>query len=516
MKKSKVVQKPTCVIYARVSTVEQKEEGYSLDAQLALLKDYARSKGFVVLGEYTDADSGSRTGRSVFGQMLELLREAGPSCAIVCEKTDRLYRNFSDMVKVDELGVELHFVKENIVVGPNSRSSDKFMHSIKVCLAKHFSDNLREEVRKGMTEKAKQGIYPSMAPIGYCNVQRGNKRVIEPDPHFAPLVRQVFEAYASGEVALEGATSLAKNIGLSTRSGHTMARSAIARMLVNPLYVGIVHWGGVDYQGVHEPIVPQELFHAVQRMMKGRTTNAGFGGTHEFPYRGLMSCAYCGCAITSEIKKGTYVYYRCTGMRDRHCPGMKAVREEALTDQFASLLEGLVLSPVHLEQLKQALKESLSEESAVRRAHTQRIAQGIDRLKIKLERAYLDRLNDRVSDEVYESVRQKLESELAGLDVQRQALDSAVTNYYDLGLRLLELAQTAHFRFNAAEPDTKRKILIELLATADYCDRQVQVSLKSPFNVLLERNVQRLNSGTQTAASENWHPGQESNLRPTA
>ena len=70
---------------------------------------------------------------------------------------------------MDELDLEIHFVKENVVVSQDSRSSEKFMHGIKVLMAKNFIDNLSEETKKGMLEKAEQSIYPSFAPIGYKN-----------------------------------------------------------------------------------------------------------------------------------------------------------------------------------------------------------------------------------------------------------------------------------------------------------------------------------------------------------
>jgi DNA invertase Pin-like site-specific DNA recombinase len=85
-----------------------------------------------------------------------------PACrTLLVEKTDRLYRNMKDLVSVDELGLEIHFVKENVVLSRDSRSAEKFMHGIRVLMAKNFIDNLSEEVRKGMTEKAETGIWPS-------------------------------------------------------------------------------------------------------------------------------------------------------------------------------------------------------------------------------------------------------------------------------------------------------------------------------------------------------------------
>lgn len=69
-------------------------------------------------------------------------------------------------------------------------------------MAKNYIDNLSEETRKGMIEKAEQGIYPSCAPLGYINVECNGKRIIQPDPVIAPEIRKLFEWYATGNYSL--------------------------------------------------------------------------------------------------------------------------------------------------------------------------------------------------------------------------------------------------------------------------------------------------------------------------
>jgi len=91
---------------------------------------------------------------------------------ILVEKTDRLYRNIRDWVTVDELDVAVHFVKENAVVSKTSRSSDKFMHGIKVLVAKNYIDNLSEEVKKGLREKAEQGHWPGLRTLATSTTAR--------------------------------------------------------------------------------------------------------------------------------------------------------------------------------------------------------------------------------------------------------------------------------------------------------------------------------------------------------
>src|SRR5580692_12234336 len=121
--------------------------------------------------------------------MIRHLKKHPDIRAILVEKTDRLYRNLKDWVTLDEFDIEIHLVKEGIVLSRGSRSSEKFMHGIKVLMAKNYIDNLSEEARKGMQEKAEQGIWPTRTPLGYNNVEGPDgKRIIAPDPETGSLI----------------------------------------------------------------------------------------------------------------------------------------------------------------------------------------------------------------------------------------------------------------------------------------------------------------------------------------
>src|SRR6059058_3300047 len=101
--------------------------------------------------------------------MVTYLKRAGTCRVLLVEKTDRLYRNFKDAVTIEELKIEVHLVKEGQVLSEHSKSSDVFMHDIHLVVARHYVANLKEEVNKGMHEKAAQGTYPARAPFGYIN-----------------------------------------------------------------------------------------------------------------------------------------------------------------------------------------------------------------------------------------------------------------------------------------------------------------------------------------------------------
>ncbi len=194
------------IIYARVSSKEQESEGYSIPAQTKLLHEYATKSGYVVDKEFVDVETAKRSGRTQFNKMFTFLNENKSVKHILVEKTDRLLRNIADYALIDKLieqsDFTIHLVKENVVLGRDSRSNEKFIFGIKALMAKNYVDNLSEETKKGMLEKAEQGIYPSFAPYGYINIVENGRKVLRIDPETAPYVKRMFELYATGIYSL--------------------------------------------------------------------------------------------------------------------------------------------------------------------------------------------------------------------------------------------------------------------------------------------------------------------------
>jgi hypothetical protein len=100
---------------------------------------------------------------------------------------------------VKDWGLTIHLVKEGEILSPDSRSSQQLFHGIRVLMARNFSLNLGEETIKGMTEKARAGIYPSFARVGYRNADGADgKRIIVPDPDAGSVITGMFERFAAG------------------------------------------------------------------------------------------------------------------------------------------------------------------------------------------------------------------------------------------------------------------------------------------------------------------------------
>src|SRR5215831_18136103 len=384
------------VAYARVSSKEQEKEGFSIPAQLKLLKDYAVAQGITVAKEYVDVETAKQTGRIAFGEMIAHLKAQPSIRVLLVEKTDRLYRNLKDWVTVDDLEVEIHFVKEGVVLSRGSRSSEKFMHGIKVLMAKNYIDNLSEEARKGMQEKAEQGLWPTVAPLGYRNVAGADgKKIIEPDPESASIISRLFEWYATGTLSLKEAAQKARAAGLVYRkSGTSVPVSTVHATLRNRLYMGEFEWSGRIYYGKHQPLVTRELWERVQGVLDGRHAKKHRRVKHNFAFSGLIACGHCGCSIVGEIKKQRYVYYHCTGYKGR-CDE-PYVREETLEWQFSDLLGRLSFDDEALEWVREALHASHADEKREHEGAIERLQAEHKRLQSRLDAMYVDKLDGKV------------------------------------------------------------------------------------------------------------------------
>jgi site-specific DNA recombinase len=195
----------------------EEREGFSIPAQLKLLREYAATQSLLIAREFVDVETAKQTGRASFGEMIAHLRTHSSVRVLLVEKTDRLYRNLKDWVTVDELDVEVHLAKEGVVLSRGSRSSEKFMHGIKVLMAKNYIDNLSEEARKGMQEKAEQGIWPTKTPLGYqkCHRSRRQEDHLRRSPGGAPH-RQAVRVVRDRHAFAEGAG--ARGAGSGTRA----------------------------------------------------------------------------------------------------------------------------------------------------------------------------------------------------------------------------------------------------------------------------------------------------------
>jgi site-specific DNA recombinase len=468
-----------CVVYARVSTKEQAEEGYSIAAQLKTIREFCSREGLEVAAEFVEADSASKRGRAQFAAMCEYFREHPDVRLVVAHKLDRLTRNYADALKLEELGVKDRYVVSDFPDGP----AGELARDVNLAVAKHYSNNLRQEVKKGMAEKVAQGGWPHQAPVGYRNDKETRTLVV--DQLTAPLVVHAFERYASGSVSLSALADELHAMGLRMRSGAKLYPSAIDKMLKHPVYCGLLRWKGELYPGAHVPLISRELFDAVQEAFApNRTKNNA--QKRSFVLRDFLYCAECGAKITAGAAKG-HTYYRCTHGKGE-CSQRAYIREEPLMAEVADVLERIAIGP--------DIVEALVEEARVREAGAETVtarerATLAEALEVNARRAsaLLDRLlDDVIAKDVYNVKAAELEEERRALELRLTRLETVPEGLSQQVEAFARTAADAYMDFQNADEPMKRRVLSDVLCYLTVEDSHIgSYQYKGPLG-LLERS----------------------------
>jgi site-specific DNA recombinase len=482
------------IIYARVSSKEQENEGFSIPAQLKFLRDYALKNEFQIVQEFVDVETAKAAGRKKFGEMLSYLTQ-NPRCRVlIVEKTDRLYRNFRDCVTLEDMDVEIHLPREGQIICKEAKSQAKLVHGIQVVIARNYIENLKEEVKKGMREKAEQGIYPSRPPLGYLNNKL--EHTIEIDPRKAPIAKRMFELYASGQHSL---TSLHHT--LKKEFGVQLHRAYLDRLLKNPFYRGQFYWEEKLYPGTHKPLVSADLFDHVQDVFRGH--NRPRYKSHDFPYRGLLTCAYDNCKITAEIKKQRYTYYRCTGYRGR-CD-LPYFREEEIGDRLGQILKDIHIPDDVLEQLQESLANDKGRDEEARKLQDERLTQHLALVHRRMDGAYQDKLDGKISEELWMRKSAEWQSEENQIRASMRDLQTIRPERSLDAARILELANKAYFLYVKQDHAERAKLLRIVLSNCGIDAVSLYPTYRKPFGVIFRR-----------AQNEEWRARGDSNARPLA
>ena len=481
------------VIYARVSSREQEQEGYSIQAQLKLLREYAAKKGYATPTEFVDIESAKNPGRKLFGEMVAFLKRSRNCRVLLVEKTDRLYRNLKDAVTIEELDLEIHLVKENEVISKDSKSHAKFVHGLRLLMSKNYSDNLKEEVKKGMAEKASQGIYPGKAPFGYRNNRA--LRNVEIHPENSEIVKLIFETYATGKYSLVELRKIVK-----ARTGKAINRSYLHTILRNTFYVGVFNWGGIPYQGKHDTYISRNLFETVQAVFDGH--NKPRYQKHDIAFRGLLTCAHDGCTVTAELKKQKCVYYRCSGYRGK-CE-LPRFREEEISNQLGELLKNIHIPDAILERIKETLKSDQVRLKNVSAQQRQKLEQRLSDVQRRMDQAYADKLDGKIPEDFWERKMADWRAEEQQIQFAINGLQANTDSTSLLSIeRILELANKAYFLYVTRKPAEQAELLRKVLLNCSIDGVSLTPTYRKPFDLICKR-----------VKTEEWSGREDLNLRP--
>lgn len=432
--------------------------------------------------------------------MLTFLEENKNISHILVEKTDRLLRNITDYALLDRLiectEIKVHLVKENVILSKDSRSNEKFIFGIKALMAKNYVDNLSEEVRKGMIEKAAQGIYPSWAPYGYVNVREESKSIIKIDPIAASFVKRIFELYATGSYSLKSLRKKMIEEGMIYRNGKKIYISTLDFILKNEFYTGVFFWKGKKYENAsHEPIISK-----VQSKLLNPFKNKSRKGL--FPYSNLIRCGICGCVLSGQMQKEKYIYYHCTGYKG-DCK-QDYLRQEIIESSFNELLSGIQITGEIQEAILKGLRESLAENIEYHNNLVLQLEKQIKLLQIRIDQAYLDKLDGKISEEFWQGHTREWIQEKERLTAKLLATQQADSYYLENANLILELSKRAAELFKKQNAEQKRRLIDLLVLNCFYQDKKLDIELKPVFAQIMK-----------TVKTGNWCARQDLNLWPT-
>ena len=393
-------------LYARVSS-DRQDVDLSVSAQLRALRDYAEKNGHLVVHEYVDeAESGRVADRPQFRKMLDAAgRTDSPFEEILVWKFSRFTRKREHAVAFKSMlrrrGIRVTSITEHADDSPTG----KLMEAIIESVDEFYSENLAQEVTRGMREAASRGFWVStFAPYGYKKVpvQDGAKKRprLEPDPPADEVVRRMFRMASSGVSLLDIAKTL-NDEGIATPRGKLWLKTSVHRILSNEVYTGTLVWGRnakdgappVRVEGAFPAIVSQSEFKRVAALLGTKAPSEVHPRRASSPYllSGLVKCETCRKSLTAhEAKGGKYTYYVCHSLLKRgrgtcETPRLNSKRfERLIIDQ----LREHVLTESNIRDLVRMVDEEMDGVAHEQRQKLETVEEELADIRRKMDRLW--------------------------------------------------------------------------------------------------------------------------------
>jgi site-specific DNA recombinase len=327
---------PKFFMYCRKSSEDEDRQLLSIDAQYTELNQIAREKGLTIVGKFDESKSAKEPGREVFNDMLRRI-ERGEANGILCWALHRIARNFDDGGKIIGLlqrGVIQEIRTFERVYLP---SDNVILMALEFGIANQYVRDLSRDIRRGIREKVRRGVFCGKAPLGYYNHPK--LRTIEPNPETFTKVKSILERFATGNYTMTAIRNEMAAMGImGTRTKKPLPLSSVGRFLNNPFYYGVFVLNGEVHQGAHVPMISKQTFDDIQKALVTVGRPRKRKGDKGFRFLDFAACGSCGYSITAErhTKKSglRFDYYRCTDKNKKvGCTARTFVRAEKFAQE---------------------------------------------------------------------------------------------------------------------------------------------------------------------------------------
>ena len=482
------------IILARVSTEEQMNEGQSIPSQLARAREYTKRKTLLIKSEYQFDESSIKDHRTKFEKVIDEIKKSKEKVALIVETVDRLQRSFKESVLLDEFRkagkLEIHFIRENLIIHKDSNSSEIQRWDLAVFLAKSFVLQISDNVKRTNEYKIRRREWKGKSPIGYI-YRKNEKKDKEPDPIRAHFIVKIFEMYATGNYSFSQIRKEMERLGLrgNSKLNKPLVKSMICHIVRNPFYCGTMRIKGKLYPHKYQPLISEALFDKCQEVMAGYHKKPSKYASKPFVLRGMIKCSdpACGCTITPEIKKG-HNYYHCTNYKKIHGKVL-FVREEDLLAPIYKVLKNIQLPDKRIQEITEDLKKT---HEAKNRFHEQSLTglrKEYDRIENRISRLFDLRIDDQsITKDMFNKKLKEYKEKQAEIEEEMQRYTQADENFYITANTVLNLAQRAEQIFESSEIDEKRQLLNFLLQNLELQGRKLSFKLKTPFDTVFQMN----------------------------
>ena len=345
-------------IYTRVSTNDQADvEFNSCETQELKIRSFIKSQDNIEIYKvYSDQGySGANIDRPELQEMLREIQN-GKIDTVIAYKIDRLTRSPKDFYQLIEILEQNKATFISVTERfDTSTPSGRLLRNIMLTFAQFERELISERISDKMFERAKQGMWNcGHTPFGYVR-DKSKKLAIEPAE--AKIIKKMFEMYLSTG-SLSAVYKKIKNLKSLTRRGNIFTKNTIFRILRNIVYTGKISYHGTIYQGLHQPIIAQEVFDEVQKL-HGKLEKRSVSYNYTL-FPGLVICKECGSTMVSVFsnrvksdKRVRYFYYSCSAIRikDRSICGTKQVSADRLDRNIVEYLQNLVNNQQYLDSL---------------------------------------------------------------------------------------------------------------------------------------------------------------------
>ena len=481
------MSKPKLFLYARKSTEDDDKQVMSIEAQLFELREFARKEKLEILQEFQESKSAKTPGRPIFNEMMSKVEELD-GVGILAWHPDRLARNSVDggrvIYAVDTRKiVSLRFPTFWFEPTPQGL----FMLQVAFGQSKYYSDNLTQNVKRGMRQKVRRGEWLTKAPFGYVNNRA--TRNIERHPAHSKVIKRAFEEYATGTYSYESLAEFLAHHGVVTGKGTPPGKASIKRMLTNRAYLGFIKHHDEWFQGSFTPIVSPKLFEAVQKVLSARERPRTRKVKHDFPFVGLFTCDECGSMFTAQWATGRhggkYRYYRCTKKKGVCSQGY--VREEALAEQIKERLQTISLCDEYTSYMLAKLEDWKHEENNSSQSCVQNLSANIKASETRLEKLVESYLDGDVPKSVYIKKKDEIMRATLTLKQEKKDFDHKGNNWVEpLRKWILDTKQAAFL--SSSDDFSEIAAYVKKVGTNPLVrDKTARFGVPAPYQFVAER-----------------------------